>query len=91
MSPAAEKKRRRHCNMIAEKQLAKKDKSKLHMRSFRCEITIDEKNKTMEMNRKSKKRERNSKSSKEKDKMHLNARNNIKNYALLCLPKKRQN
>ncbi len=47
MSPAAEKKRRQCLNMTAEKQLAQKDKNKLHMRNFRLEMTIDEKNKKM--------------------------------------------
>jgi hypothetical protein len=45
MSPAAEKKRRQRLNMTAEKQLAQKDKRKFHMRSFRLEMTVDEKNK----------------------------------------------
>jgi hypothetical protein len=44
MSPAAEKKKRQCLNMTAEKQLAQKDTSKLHMRRFRLEMTIDEKN-----------------------------------------------
>ena len=45
MSPTAEKKRRPRLKMTAEKQLAQNDKSKLHMRSFRLDMTIDEKNK----------------------------------------------
>jgi hypothetical protein len=45
MSPAAEKKRIQCLNMTAVKQLAQKDKSKLYMRSFRFEMTIDKKNK----------------------------------------------
>ncbi len=44
MSPIAEKKTRQRLNITAEKQLAQKDKRKLHMRSFRLEMTIDEKN-----------------------------------------------
>ncbi len=60
MSPTAEKKRRQHLNMTAEKLLAQKDKSKLHMRSFRLEMIIDEKNKKIEMDRRQKKSERNS-------------------------------
>ncbi len=69
--------------MTAEKRLAQKDKSKLHMRSCRLEMTIDEKNKKMEMDRRLKKREWNSMSSEEKDEMHLNARNNIKKLYVL--------
>jgi hypothetical protein len=66
MSPIAEKKRRQRLNIISEKQLAQKDKSKLHLRSFRLEMTIDEKNKKIEMDRRQKMRERNSMSPKEK-------------------------
>ncbi len=57
MSTAAEKKRRQHFNMTAEKRLAKKDKNKLHMRSFRLEMTIGEKNIKMENNKTQKKGE----------------------------------
>jgi hypothetical protein len=51
MSPAAEKKRRQQLNMTAENWLAQKDKNKFHMRSFRLEMTIDEINIKIEMDR----------------------------------------
>jgi hypothetical protein len=82
MSPTAEKKRRQLLNMTAEKRHAKKDKSKIHMRSVRLVMTIDERKK-MEMNRRRKEREWNSMSFEEKDKMHLNARDNIQKLCLV--------
>jgi hypothetical protein len=90
MSPTAEKRRRQHLKLTAEKQLAQKDKSKLYMRSFRFEITIDEKNIKMEMDRRQKKREWNSMSPKEKDEMQVKTRNNIKKLCLVMSLKKRQ-
>jgi hypothetical protein len=60
------------------------------MRSFRLEMTIDEKNIKMEMDRRQKKREWNSMSPKEEDEMHVKARNNIKKLCLVMSPEKRQ-
>ncbi len=90
MSPAAKKKRRQRFYMTSEKQLAQKDKSRLHLRSFRLEMTIDEKNKKIEMEGRQKKRERNSMSPEEEDEMHVTARNNIKKLRLVMSPDKKQ-
>jgi hypothetical protein len=88
MSPVAEKKRTQHLDITAEKQLAQKDKNTLHMRSFRLEMTIDEKNIEIEKDRTWKKREKNSMSPKEKAGMHMKARNNMKKLRLVMSPKK---